>query len=113
MHEKVVLKPIAPSEVNRSEREPVDLTQSETNGPTLPTLNATLVAANSGRDYSIYSRAMDAAEIEKAKDTFPHINIPEVGTILDLGAGTGSLSEMAASGKSTIWLRHLAADRLK
>lgn len=55
-----------------------------------------LAEANVGRDYSIYSRAMDAAEDAKALDIFPYIDVPEGGTILDLGAGTAGLSERAA-----------------
>ncbi len=52
--------------------------------------------ANDGRDYSIYARAMDAAEDAKALDIFPHIDVAEGATILDLGAGTAALSERAA-----------------
>lgn len=52
--------------------------------------------ANDGRDYSIYARAMDAAEDAKAQDIFPHIDVAEGATILDLGAGTAALSERAA-----------------
>ncbi|MBN8550080.1 MAG: methyltransferase domain-containing protein [Deltaproteobacteria bacterium] len=55
-----------------------------------------LTEANSGRDYTIYSRAMDAAEDAKALDIFPYMKVPEGGTILDLGAGTAGLSERAA-----------------
>lgn len=62
--------------------------------PAAPPLR--LAEANTGRDYTVYSRAMDAAEDAKALDIFPYMRVPEGGVILDLGAGTAALSERAA-----------------
>jgi len=53
-------------------------------------------AANEARDYTIYTRLMDAALEAKAKSIFPYINAEEGDVVVDAGSGTGALAEMAA-----------------
>lgn len=53
-------------------------------------------AANEHRDFSIYTRAMDAALEAKAQSIFPHFNIEEGDVIVDAGSGTGALAELVA-----------------
>ncbi len=52
--------------------------------------------ANEARDYTIYTRLMDAALEAKAESIFPYFNIEEGDVIVDAGSGTGALSELAA-----------------
>lgn len=53
-------------------------------------------AANENRDYTIYTRAMDAALEAKANSLFHHFNVNEGDIIVDAGSGTGKLAELAA-----------------
>ena len=55
-----------------------------------------LAAANEHRDYTIYTRLMDAALEAKAHAIFPHFNVEEGDVIVDAGSGTGALAELAA-----------------
>jgi ubiquinone/menaquinone biosynthesis C-methylase UbiE len=52
--------------------------------------------ANEHRDYTVYTRLMDAALEAKAASIFPHFNVEEGDVIVDAGSGTGALSELAA-----------------
>jgi SAM-dependent methyltransferase len=55
------------------------------------------VAANEHRDYSIYTRSMDAALEAKARSLFPLFgDLPPHAVIVDAGSGTGQLAELAA-----------------
>ena len=62
-----------------------------------PPTDTTLANANSGRNYQVYSAAMDAAELYKAELIFPHIQVCEGGVIADIGSGTGALAEHATT----------------
>lgn len=53
--------------------------------------------ANEGRDFSIYTRSMDAALEAKARSIFPHFDHVSGGAVIvDAGSGTGTLAELAA-----------------
>lgn len=53
--------------------------------------------ANENRDYSVYTRLMDAALEAKAHSIFPHFGgIREGSVIVDAGSGTGQMAELAA-----------------
>lgn len=51
-------------------------------------------AANEHRDYSIYTRLMDAAVEAKALSLFPHFNVKAGDIIVDAGSGTGALTKL-------------------
>lgn len=50
--------------------------------------------ANEHRDYSIYTRLMDAAVEAKARSLFPHFNVKKGDIIVDAGSGTGALTKL-------------------
>lgn len=57
----------------------------------------TFVKGNEHRDYSIYTRLMDAALEAKAASLFPHFGeVKHKAIIVDAGSGTGALAELAA-----------------
>lgn len=61
------------------------------------TTRAAFAAANEHRDYTVYTRLMDAALDAKASALFPHFgNVREGAVIVDAGSGTGQLAELAA-----------------
>jgi ubiquinone/menaquinone biosynthesis C-methylase UbiE len=63
----------------------------------LTTLTQDFIRANRERDYTIYTRLMDAALEAKAKSIFPHFGEIHTGdVIVDAGSGTGKLAEYAA-----------------
>ncbi len=59
-------------------------------------LAAQFHAANEDRDYSIYTRSMDAALEAKARSLFPHFLLEEGNVVVDAGSGTGALAERVA-----------------
>lgn len=69
---------------------------SDSSLPELEKVRKKLVAANEHRDYSIYTRSMDAALEVKAHSMFPHFgDIREGSVIVDAGSGTGQMAELA------------------
>ncbi|MDP8234157.1 MAG: methyltransferase domain-containing protein [Candidatus Saelkia tenebricola] len=55
------------------------------------------VAANRGRDFTVYTRLMGAATYAKADATFPYFpEFQEGDVIVDAGSGTGELAELMA-----------------
>jgi len=58
-------------------------------------IKAEFARANEDRDYSIYTRSMDAALAAKASSIFPHFTIEEGDVIVDAGSGTGAMAERA------------------
>lgn len=61
------------------------------------TTRAAFAAANEHRDYTVYTRLMDAALDAKASALFPHFGtVREGAVIVDAGSGTGQLAELAA-----------------
>jgi len=55
-----------------------------------------LLNANEHRDYSIYTRSMDAALEAKIKSLFPYFKVQNQGVIVDAGSGTGAVAQEAA-----------------
>ncbi|OHB21177.1 MAG: hypothetical protein A3J67_04650 [Parcubacteria group bacterium RIFCSPHIGHO2_02_FULL_48_10b] len=53
-------------------------------------------AANEDRDYSIYTRSLDAALEAKTQSVLPHFNAEEGDVVVDAGSGTGAFAEYAA-----------------
>ena len=68
-----------------------------TNEANKPNMRERFVVANEHRDYTIYTKSMDAALEAKAGSIFPFFGeVPEGATIVDIGSGTGKLAELAA-----------------
>ncbi|HBR80237.1 MAG: hypothetical protein UX09_C0027G0006 [Candidatus Uhrbacteria bacterium GW2011_GWE2_45_35] len=62
-----------------------------------PSMREKFAQANEHRDYSIYTKLMDAALEAKSRAIFPHFGqLPEGAAIVDIGSGTGAQAELAA-----------------
>ncbi len=82
--------------LNKSETEGPKYSQSEKE-TNVTKENTLFLTANQGRDYSIYTRFMDAALHAKAHSLFPYFGeLNENAVIVDAGSGTGQLAELAA-----------------
>jgi len=52
--------------------------------------------ANIGRDQSLYQSSLNAPDLFKAHAIIPHLEVPEGGSLKDIGSGTGRVTEILA-----------------
>src|SRR4030042_658470 len=72
---------------------PIEHIDDDAAGARSEEIKAEFAQANEDRDYSIYTRSMNAALEAKASAIFPHFKIEEGEVIVDAGSGPGAMRE--------------------